>query len=244
MKEKQIATTPDLTLVNKELSDALLIFQNALFSSGSLLQAFELARKNRGKSRGGTTDQEQDILRAMLVMACAGLDAGLKQVIKDALPFLVKVNAGAQTGLETFVERQIRGEETDFGSNAKYLAKVLASSSPYTRVIDSYINALTGDSLQSADQLFKVATALGLDPNALGLDKKLLRPIFVARNQIIHELDIDLDGERRTRIIRGIDEMIEWTDRILELTKQIIETVDKMMPRPNQRKHRTRFPRR
>lgn len=235
---RAIATTPDLTLINTDLSDALLIFQNALSSSVSLLKAFELARKIRGKSRGGTTDQEQDILRAMLVMACAGLDAGLKQVIKDALPFLVRVNAGAQTGLETFVERQVRGEESDIGTNVKYLAKILASSSPYARVINSYINALTGDSLQSADQLFKVAIALGLDPTALGLDKNLLRPIFKARNQIIHELDIDLEGERRTRIIRGLDDMIEWTDRVLDLTKRIIETVDKMMPPPNQRVHR------
>ncbi|MDD5702635.1 MAG: hypothetical protein PHU23_11375 [Dehalococcoidales bacterium] len=239
---KNIAITPDLKLINTELSDALLIFQNALSSSKSLLRAFELARQNRGKSRGGTTDQEQDILRAMLVMACAGLDAGLKQVIKDGLPLLVRVNVGAQTGLETFVERQVRGEETDFGTNTKYLAKVLSSSSPYARVINSYITALTGDSLQSADQLFKATTALGLDPNALNLDKKLLRPIFDARNQIIHELDIDLDGARRIRIIRGLNDMVEWTDRVLELTKRIIEAVDKIMPPLNRRMHRTRFP--
>jgi hypothetical protein len=237
----QIATTPDLTLVNDELSDALLIFQNALSSSVSLFQAFELARKNRGRPRGMTTDQEQDILRAMLVMACAGLDAGLKQVIQDALPFLVQVSSTAQTGLETFVERQVRGEEADVGSNAKYLSKVLASSSPYRRVIDSYIDALTGDSLQSADQLFKAATALGLDPNALGLDRKLLRPLFVARNQIIHELDIDLEGERRKRNIRGMGEMIDWADQALGLTKRIIEAVDRMIPPPNRRGRHLRF---
>lgn len=237
---KEITTTPDLVLVNTELSDALLIFQNALSSSVSLLKAFELARTSRGKSRGMTTDQEQDIMRAMLVMACAGLDASVKQVIQDALPLLVPVNPGAQTGLETFVERQVRGEETDFGTNAKYLAKVLASALPYKRVINSYINALTGDSLQSVEQLFKVVNALGIDQNTLGLDKNLLRPIFVARNQIIHELDIDLEGERRKRNIRSMDEMIDWTNKVLDLTKKIIDIVDKMIPRF----HRTRFSRR
>lgn len=152
---KQITTQPDLVLVHSELSDALLIFQNALSSSVSLFTTFELVRTGRGKKRGMTTDQEQDILRAMLVMACAGLDASLKHVIQDALPLLVPANSDAQSGLEKFVERQVRSEESDLGTNAKYLAKILASSSPYRRVVESYINALTGDSLQSADQLFK-----------------------------------------------------------------------------------------
>ena len=121
------------------------------------------------------------------------------------------------------------------------LAKVLASSSPYRKVIDSYINALTGDSLQSVEQLFKVATALGLDPNALSLDKRLLRPIFEARNQIIHELDIDLEGERRKRNIRGMDDMIDWTNQVLDLTKKIIKIVDEMIP-PRRRFHRKLLP--
>ena len=241
---KQITTQTDLSLANLELSDALLIFQDAHSSSLSLFQAFELAHKDRGRRRGMTTDQEQDILRAMLVMACAGLDAGLKQVIRDALPLLVQTNSDAQSGLEKFVERQVRGEEADFGTNAKYLAKLLASSSPYKRVVESYINALTGDSLQSADQLFKAINALGLDPKPLRVDKGALKPAFEARNQIIHELDIDLEGERRKRLLRGMDEMIGWTDQILTLTRAIIEATDKMIPPPNKRVHRTRFPRR
>ncbi len=83
---KQITTRTDLRLTNSKLSDGLLIFQNAHSSSLALFQAFELARKERGRNRGITTNLEQDILRAMLVMAYAGLDAGLKQVIQDVLP--------------------------------------------------------------------------------------------------------------------------------------------------------------
>jgi len=227
----KIITRTDIKLINKELSDALLIFQNAHSSSLSLFQAFELARQVRGRKRGMTTDQEQDILRAMLVMACAGLDSGLKQLIRDALPLLVKKNSDAQSGLEKFVERQVRGDDADYGVNAKYLAKLLASSSPYNRVVETYINALTGDSLQSTEQLFKAINALGLDPKSLRVDRDILKPAFQARNQIIHELDIDLQGERRKRILRGMDEMIGWTNQILSLTGAIIEATDKIMPK-------------
>lgn len=241
---KQITAQADLGLTNQELSDALLIFQNALSSSLSLFQAFELVRRDRGRKRGMTTDKEQDILRAMLVMACAGLDAGLKQVIRDALPILLQTNPDAQFGLEKFVERQLRGEETDLTTNTKYLAKMLASASPYKRVIESYIDVLTGDSLQSADQLFKAIKALGIEPKSLDLDKTALKPVFDARNQIIHELDIDLEGERRKRILRSMPEMTAWTDQILKLTAAIIQATDKMIPPPDRRMHRTRFPRR
>ena len=176
-----------------------------------------------------TTDQEQDILRAMLVMACAGLDAGLKQIIRDALPLLVQRNPDAQSALERFVARRVRGAESDFGTDTKYLAKILASSSPYASILDSYVDALTGDSLQSTDQLMKAINALGLDPKTLGIDKEALGPVFKTRNQIIHELDIDLEGEQRKRIIRRMEDMIGWTNRVLELTKAIIEAVGKRL---------------
>lgn len=186
-----------------------------------------------------TTDQEQDILRAMLVMACAGLDSALKQLIRDCLPLVVKASPDAEAELEKFTERQIRGED-EFGTNVKYLAHVLAGSSPYSRVIESYIDALTGDSLQSAEQLFKAIAALGISASAIGLDKKTYQPIFVARNQIIHELDIDLDGQQRKRNIRGVDDMIEWADMILGLTRRIIESTDAIIPPPHKRFHRVR----
>jgi len=52
-------------------------------SAGQALAAMEQLRKARkteaGGGRSGTTsDQDQDLLRAMLVFSCAGLDAGMK----------------------------------------------------------------------------------------------------------------------------------------------------------------------
>src|SRR5712691_1458226 len=54
------------------------ILETAHDSAGALLKAFDLARTQRGRSAGMSTDQEQDLLRAMLVMAAAGLDGMVK----------------------------------------------------------------------------------------------------------------------------------------------------------------------
>ena len=58
----------------EQLKKAALIYQYTHTSASSLLEAFDDAKTRRGNPRGVLTDQEQDILRAALVMCCAGLD--------------------------------------------------------------------------------------------------------------------------------------------------------------------------
>jgi hypothetical protein len=76
-----------------------------------------------------TTDEEQDLLRAMLVMAAAGLDSMLKQLIRDCMPSLVKANPQVREGLEKFVARSIRGEADapEPLAGARFLGRVLAA---------------------------------------------------------------------------------------------------------------------
>ena len=66
-------------------SKAAVILARTHESADALLKAFELAQQERGTPRGMSTDDEQDLLRAMLVMTAAGLDSMLKQLIRDAL---------------------------------------------------------------------------------------------------------------------------------------------------------------
>ena len=49
---------------------------------------------------------------------------------------------------------------------------------------EQYITDLTGESMQSSEQLFKAVKALGIDPPALDLDPVELKKIFDARNEI------------------------------------------------------------
>ncbi len=65
-----------LTAKNKETEKPKLILEHTHDSSQAILKAFDTVRKIRpGWVSGGTTDEEQDLLRAMLVMATSGLDS-------------------------------------------------------------------------------------------------------------------------------------------------------------------------
>ena len=218
--------------VSSELcQNAALILKHAHDSASALLKAFNLAKAGRGK-RGMTTDEEQDLLRAMVVMAAAGLDAMAKQLIRDTLPALVGVEASVKDGLEKFVVRQIRGEAegVDVLTGGKFLGRILAASSHQTQVIEEYIKELTGGSLQSAEELVRTASALGIQPQGLGADIKILREVFGVRNKIIHELDMNLEGDRRKRNLRKQKDMIRFANVLLQLAENLRDQVDKRLP--------------
>ena len=212
----------------EETQKAATILKYTRDSAKSLLEAYELMRGKRGAARGMTTDAEQDVLRAMLVMAAAGLDGMVKRLIRDSLPKLVNKDGRVKNGLEKFIAQQIRGDTDVLESRvgAKFLASVLSSPRPQKRVIEAYIRSLTGGSLQSADELMKVTAAFGLEPAAIGIEPEQLKGIFDIRNKIIHELDIDLEGDRRKRNLRAQQDMADGTDKLLGVGLRLLTEVD------------------
>jgi hypothetical protein len=88
------------------------------------------------------------------------------------------------------------------------LAIYLAVGDPRSALIEHYVAELTGDSLQSSAQLFKTAHSLGLPDSKLRKNKDRLDQFFKARNQIIHELDLQHtakqgDSSRRPRRLKA-----------------------------------------
>ena len=162
------------------ISKSALIYSYTYTAATSLLLAFDDAKAKRGNPRGVLTDQEQDILRASLVMCCAGLDAAIKQVIRDCIDELLDKDAQVREGFEKFIRKRISGEGDvlELTSGAKFIALILADKKPRRRLIEEYIKELTGESLQSAEELLRTATALGIDHKALKLDIQMLRDIF------------------------------------------------------------------
>lgn len=207
---------------------ALLIATTAHAAANAILQAYELVRSQRGRPRGMTTDNEQDLLRSMLVMAASGVDATVKQLVQDTLPHLIARDAKAQNSFQKFVERSLVVETaTGTGSvNLELLAAALVSPAPQKRLIDEYVSELTGSSLQSTDSLFRVAAALGADPTQIGLIPAEIRPIFNIRNKIIHELDLNLEARTRTRNVRSQATMIRDTERLFRLVQALVLSVD------------------
>jgi hypothetical protein len=174
-----------------------------------------------------TTDQEQDLLRAMIVFAASGLDAALKQLIRDSVPILIRASEAVHDAFEKFAQRRIQAGETEVGMvSPKILARILAAPDPQKQLVEDYVYELTGDSLQSAEQLLKACAALGVDAkNAIG-DVQTLKDVFAARNQIIHELDMNLASSNRKRRLRAQDKMQQYAERLLQISAAVIADVD------------------
>ena len=206
------------------------ILKYTIEAKKSLLEACDESRTSRRTTGGRTTHAEQDLLRAMLAFSGAGLDSLLKRLIKDSLRDLALMDAKVQNALETFTLRRLQGKsgEDNVRVGNRFLANILASSKPHNKVIEDYTFELTSTSLQSVDQLFEVAAALGIETNKLGLDKNKIKEIFEARNQIIHELDIQL-GHGKGRRFRSRDSMVEFSDILIEIGRKFVTCVEEKM---------------
>ena len=196
------------------------ILEHSHDSASAFLNAFDTLRKARARV-SAPTDQEQDQLRAMLVFAASGLDAILKQLIRDSLHTLVALDEEVKNGLEGFAASNLRREDSH-----RFLARILSSDSVQTQLIENYTWHLTGSSLQSPDELFRAVSALGLDPRQLGIDPPKLKSVFNIRNEIVHELDIDFDARKRSRTSRRRAVMIKHTNTLLSIAEDVLASVD------------------
>jgi len=225
--------------------NAYLILRHAHDSAESLLKAFDTVRSVPGPTgkpkMGAPTDEQQDLLRAMVVFAGAGVDSVTKQLVRDALPKVVKKDDAAHEQLLKFTARQLRREgEADEASsiNVKLLSELLVAQSAGDTLIDRLVGELTGGSLQSTEQLFKCLSHLGIGKTDVKLDQAELGPVFECRNQIVHELDIDFSQPNRNRFPRRRKDMIRYARQLLEVAGSILAAVDRKFPTVDGRRKR------
>jgi len=212
-------TTPPLS------SRARQILQYAHDTAHALLAAFEHAK---GAKKGTTTDEAQDLLRSMLVMAGAGLDGMTKQLIRDTLVALSARKDAVGEEFAKFCQRSLRGDSDDelMIVDVKLLGRLFASEQPRQLLLDRYVADLTGSSLQSVAQIRKVLAALALEDSAIGLKLADLKEPFRIRNAIIHEFDINFNHVNRNRQGRARDDMISHTNALLTAAELILNGVE------------------
>ncbi|MEU5368217.1 hypothetical protein ABZ362_04345 [Streptomyces sp. NPDC005951] len=194
------------------------------------LAIVRLARRAEGGDlRGRLTSNEEDLLRAALTFAGTGIDSALKQLIRDTLAVLLPVNKESASKFQIHAEARLAHEQA-----SKLLAKYLTSGDPRGALIDDYVYELTGSSLQSTEQVQKVAGALGVTDANLRKRIGELKPLFVARNEIVHELDLkapEKSGDRHRRM-RSIGKTKDMAHHGLETAQQIINSVAKALGSP------------
>lgn len=194
----------------------------------SVLDSIDIRREARGAGRGRLTSPEEDLLRAAIVFTGAGLDATLKRLIRDTLPTVLERSEQAHDMFEGFTARQLGTAET---VDRKKVAKYLVAASARDQLIDEYVYDLTGSSLQSTEEVKKTARALGIDDRALLERIGELEPLFKARNEVSHELDLQ-ELERpgdRTRRGRGMAATAEMCSGGLEVAQLIVNAVGEVI---------------
>lgn len=202
------------------------ILCNAHDAASSFLEIFGAVRANRN-ARGMPTDEEQDLLRAMLLFASAGLDSLAKQLIRDALPAVLELNEPAAKMFKTFVERRLKsGDEIDH----RLLADVIGDREPRARLVALLVDDLTSRSLQSTEEILKTAAAFDIPSNRITNDPRRLTDIFRARNQIAHEMDVDFTRPNRSRRPRAREIMVGYTNEIFAVARAFLVGVDEKIP--------------
>jgi hypothetical protein len=210
-----------------ELKLAYKIVSYAHDTTTSLLDGFRALRANQ---RGGTsTDEQQDLLRAMLLFAGAGLDSSVKQIIEDAMPRLALHREAARSELQKFATRRLRRAddgEAATGLDAAFLAEVLVGDT-HVNLIEAFKEDLTGNSLQSIAQINRVAAALGIAKDAAVKDAiSAIGNTFQIRNEIAHRMDINFGTVNRNRNGRKRDDMVRRTNALLAAADSILTAVD------------------
>jgi hypothetical protein len=149
---------------------------------------YPAVRELRSGTRGRLTHAEHDIFRAAVMFTGAGLDTVFKEALRSCVAMQIDRSAGAREKYIEFVTRYIQnGPNVD----AQRLAVLLVSGNADLALKDAYIDRLTGSSLQSLSQVTAALSALGLQAEvALYKESKILNPLFKARNEIAHELDM------------------------------------------------------
>jgi hypothetical protein len=214
---------------------AYLILKYAHDTAESMLEAFSTVRKARNAKQGATTDEEQDLLRAMVVFAGAGIDALTKQLIRDALPVMVEKLPEARERIEKHVAKHLRkGGETivdEEGAsqgivNPQRMAKILMADNPRAGLLELIVGDLTAGSLQSVQELHRVVGYLGLESKNLGVTEQELRDVFACRNRLIHEMDVNFQHPTRSRSSRNRADMTRFANSLLTASSMILDGVD------------------
>jgi len=125
-----------------------------------------------------------------------------------------------------FIEKRLSKKEV---IDAKLLAEVLASRDPRDVLVSELINELVSQSLQSKDALLRAASYFDIPSVELTSDIGGLGRIFDARNQIVHEMDVDFTQRNRSRRPRRKDDMIQHTTELLRIGGVMLHKIDNML---------------
>lgn len=209
------------------------VLAHAWWTAESFLASFD--DRTRARGRGAPSDQDYDLMRAMLVFSCSGLDSMIKHLIVEALPILIYDEAEGGAKFAKFVKGELAKEKGD-----DFLADILTSREPKRRLVNKLIESLTSGSLQSKAEILRAGSYFGLTQNALMPSPAIYDSLFDVSNQIVHEMDMDLNpamrkrtvkqqNPKRSRTTRRKDDMVKYSRAVLTCGARFLAGVDRRL---------------
>lgn len=225
-KKNILVFNKNLNQYPKKLTKSIIILQKSQTVVSSLHSIYVGLQKGRVSSKG-LTEKESDVLRAMLVFSASGLDSVAKQLVRDTLLDVTKKDEASQKQLEKYIERKLKTKNIDGDDmlDIKNLSIILANPSPFERIVRLQEKEITSGSLQSKDELLRIASIFAITPDQICKDLDELTKAFEIRNQIIHEMDINFEGSGNSRRHRNSDQMCLYSNLLLEVGSNFIEAI-------------------
>ncbi len=93
--------------VAEELWNAHTVLQRTFWTASSFLTIFDARLGERG--RGAPSDEDYDLLRAMLLFRGAGIDSMMKHIIREALEVVIERVEKAEDNFRDFVQSRLTG---------------------------------------------------------------------------------------------------------------------------------------
>lgn len=214
---------------NSPVHPAQRFLASAYDSVSSLIeQSYPALRSQRDGGRGRLTHAEQDLFRAAVVFAGAGVDAVLKQALRSCVPIQILRSSSAREKYIKFVEGYIQDGQP---ISSRRMARLLIEASPELMLREAYVQRLTGSSLQSQEQVTVALAAMGLEGRQeLFKESKDLNDLFKTRNQIAHEMDMTLTAVRsrgkRTRHERSLTTYVSMCHTGLNYCQRVLNALE------------------
>ncbi len=175
--------------------------------------------------------QKQDLLRAIILFSCSGIDSIVKQLVNDTLDYVIEHDEGAFNQFKNYTEKKLI-LKNEAGINSKLFAELFTCGNPKQTLIDVLKKDLTSNSLQSADELLKVGSVFNIETANLvnGKDEhEKLRKVFIVRNQITHEMDVDMTALDFKMRDRTYDEIKDYSEFIISFIEKFIELISEKL---------------
>lgn len=223
----------------EELKRSLQVLEYSLETCKHLLEVYNQSCKDRGG--GKPLDREQDVLRAMLLFACSGLDSSIQNAVCDSLRRVVfesKIRGEdlMRNKLRDFAASEIEDKQSG-NIKAISVVELLLAESPHEALIEKYINSFVGKghSLQSFEALATVCDKIGLNKALCVSRKEELLAAFDVRNSIVHNMDVRFtEGKKPNHIARKKDEIVHHTRVVLQVGLGMLTAInEKLKPLPS-----------